>query len=133
MERPRKMTSLPEAIFKRLNPSFLDEDVCTMEILKILHPHGPACPACGKAPSEHVLQSFLAGRRVQCPTCGKCFSWRTNTPLSGLHMDAQELALFAMLIGFGMTNRWIARALDYHIETIRILRNRIGGIIVHEE
>lgn len=108
-----------------LGPQYLDEFACRAVVLSVLHPGVTKCPRCGRELAGKKHQSFWLGKTVRC-YCGRKFSARTGTALSGKAMLYREVVLLMFLIGLGLSDRRISEVCGCNRETVRLWRKDLG-------
>jgi transposase-like protein len=126
--RRRKGLFTPEEVVQEFSAYFLDSERCTAWILRRLHPDGARCPGCGSPLTDRCLKTFEEGRRTKCGKCGKFFTARTDTFLSGTHMEDRKIILLALLLGLNQPVNSIAKMLGEDPETVRMWRKRFAMV-----
>lgn len=107
-----------------MTPDFLDADFCRQWLLNRVHPEGPVCPWCGAEIQGRAAGRFWELKKIECPACGRKFTARTNTELSGLKLDERGLVLFCLLVGAGFPLSWIAKRFNISIRALYMYRDR---------
>ena len=106
--------------------SLLDEPARRAWVLRSIHPHGPRCPYCACEPSpteDRVIDSFWAGRRCACKSCGRFYTARTGTFLEGAHLDYRQVFLLAVLVDLmqtGLDAQRVAGIIGISADTVRL-------------
>ena len=105
----------------------IDMAECRAFWIRRLHPAGPACPDCGVSLDGRQAETFKAGGRVRCNSCGRFFTYRTGTVLHGANADDRQLYLVAFLTASECSPRAIALATGLSTETVREWQGRFKG------
>jgi hypothetical protein len=72
----------------------LDEDACYSKLVKLLHPHGLACPRCGGRQHPGIHRRHRAPAvDLRCGGCGRVFNAFTGTSLQGTHRRPAQLLM----------------------------------------
>ena len=71
----------PAEAVEAFSALFLDEKVCTLWVLKRLHPEGARCPEC-KAAVGYDDGNFWEMKRCHCKECGKWFTATTGAHIA---------------------------------------------------
>lgn len=97
---------------------------CLAFWVRRLHPAGGRCPDCGVSLDGRQAETFGAGGRVHCNSCGRWFSYRTGTILAGSTADDCQLFLLAYLTGLLCSVQDIAAACRLSKDTVRAWQRR---------
>ena len=103
----------------------LDPIACRAFWIRRLHPSGPCCPGCGVLLEGRQSETFGAGGRVHCNSCGRWFNYRTGTLLQGAIVDDRELYLLALLTEMECPTGQIAAACNLSDDTVRAWQRRL--------
>jgi len=96
----------------------LDQDACRDYLIAMVHPAGPACPACGYAPKGRAAATWRRGGRVKCYSCDKFYTAWTGTIFSGARLDPRQLVLLFFMSEVCTTTDPIMAALGVSRETV---------------
>lgn len=119
----------PEEVVKDFNAHFLDESFCIQYILDKLHPRSTQCPHCKQdIKDDTTLDNFFAAKRCQCKSCKRWFTATTGTFLQGSQLNARQIVLLMLLLGYQINNRDIARILSVHPDTVSLWQKKINAL-----
>jgi transposase-like protein len=99
----------------------LDEYSCRRRLTDVLHSKGAFCPHCGKPVSQDSIPQWQRWGRIKC-SCGRWFTARTGTALSGSRLSGGQVMLLSLLLTLGQSNQTIARLTGVSTETVRCWR-----------
>lgn len=119
---------VPGDVLEVFNAAVLDEQWCRAWVLKRLHRESPCCPGCEEEITDNRMQSFCEDKRIRCDRCGKYFTARTGTFLSGCHFTFQEIVLLAFLLALDVADKQIAATLKISAENVRLWRHKFQEI-----
>jgi len=102
----------------------LDQGACRMFWIRRLHPYGPGCPGCGISVTGRQSETFNAGGRVRCNTCGQWFTYRTGTLIDGAKADDRQLFQVAQLSTLDCDLKDISTASHLSTDTVRAWQRR---------
>ena len=105
----------------------LDESACREFCLRLLHPSGPRCPRCGVCLTGVRVETFRAGGRVECQSCGRWYTARTGTPLQGIKANWRQLVLLCAMHGRGCRPSDISPVCRISEDTVRRYLKRIAS------
>ncbi len=90
----------------------MDEDACYRKLVKLLHPHGLACPRCQRTEGLRVHRCHRAPVLVyRCAQCGRVFNAFTETVLDGVRRRPSAILLVLRGIAQGVSTAQLAREL----------------------
>jgi hypothetical protein len=75
----------------------IDAAECRAFLVRGLHADGGRCPDCGVQLDGRQADTFAAGGRVCCNSCGRWFTWRTSTVFHRAPLDDRQIFLLLML------------------------------------
>lgn len=110
---------------------FLDEKKCNYALWDLLHDKNIMCPGCKKSPflgdtvakNERKERKYINGERIQCYSCKKKFTYRTDTPLSGIHLNSKQVVFLLVFFDFYKPAE-MAVKLGCDVTTVRKLRKK---------
>ena len=105
----------------------LSQENCRKLILPRFHPDGAYCPVCHQMIGERAKESFWAGKKIHCKSCGKWFSATTGTILNNTKLDYKAIYLLLVLPALGLDNREIAGIIGIHRDSVRNWRKRLNN------
>jgi len=106
-----------KTIAKIFRCEHLDQEKCTVELLKILHGNKAVCPHCKNPLEEHKRKRFFENKMVNCSTCGKIFNGVSKTILS--KRNPAKIFLYCFLRGNGFSRTEIAEITGVSYPTIK--------------
>lgn len=112
----------PAQVAAGFGARFMSEENCRAWVLKKLHPGGCFCPHCKTALAGASVKRFWQNESARCYSCGKQFTAKTGTILSGKNLSFSEIILMSFLIAYGAGNNEISKALNCTRETVRLWR-----------
>jgi transposase-like protein len=104
----------------------LDEVACRAFWVRRLHPAGPHCPDCRVALDGRQAETFAAGGRVHCNSCGRWFTYRTGTLFTGTTLNDRQLFLLILLIANNCPASSIAASCRLSEDTVYAWQRRFG-------
>ena len=104
----------------------MDEDACYAKLVALLHPDGPACPACKAGDHLRVHRRHRAPvLDYRCDGCGRVFNAFTGTALHGTRRRPSELVLIVRGFAQGVPTAQLARELGCDRSELLALRHRL--------
>lgn len=103
--------------------------VLAMQALGVM----PGCRSCGEKLTGRSEVSFLAGKRVKCPSCDWYGTWRDNTPLHRSTLSDRVFLILWHNYTAPDSQSGIAEALGISPTTVREWRERIQQIILTQD
>lgn len=102
----------------------LDPEACRTFLIRNLFQSGPICTGCGVSFIGRQAETFNAGGRVHCNSCGQWVTYRTGTPLHGSTLDDRQIFLLAHLTSLSCPINSISEACRVTDQTVRAWQAR---------
>lgn len=99
----------------------LDDTAARDYFIREIHGGVCKCPSCGHGGN---ITRYRNGQRIKCPTCGKWYTYATDTVLAGVKLAPGVLLSLLAFLAAGLSDETISKLLGVTTETVRLWRIR---------